>query len=830
MALHKSFKLPESRPHYPPPRDFQTKHIKIDLNVDFEKKSIAGSCTIDLEPVRHGLDKVVLDAGEFDVRACEVDGSPAEFEYDNSRLSIALRPGSGARRVSVQYSATPREGLYFPVPDAEHPDKEAQAWTHTEPESAHYWFPCHDHPSDKATSELIITVPKGLRVISNGRLISQEDSGGTTTFHWREDVPHSTYLTSFVAGKFGEITQESDGILLRYNFPESKRKDVLRYFGETPQVIRVLGELTGMKYPYEKYDQTTVEDFIAGGEENINATTLAMNYYPEEGSEEDFSPSYAVAFNNHVNLVAHEAAHQWFGDLVTCSDWCHIWINEAFATYLQSLYLERTKGADEMRWQMRSREAEYFDEDEGQYRRAIVDRNYVWPHDIFDHPTYRKGASMLHELRYLMGDEPFFRGVAEFLRTYAKGCADTDDFRKSMERTSGLPLEEFIEQAFLKPGYPEYSVEYSWEEGSRAATLRVKQTQDTSDGTPVFRLPCDVVFYVEGKRRKFRAVLDSADQTLVFYLDSKPSVVEFDPERWLLKKVKFDKSIELLQNQLEQSQDAYSRAEAATALGKTVSDRAVAALKAAARREQFWDVQSCAIRGLGEIGSDGALGALLEAGLPKNRRVRRSFAKALGAFKDERSRKVLLELLERDESSFVRCEAALSLAKAWPDGALPSLRKAMSVHSPNETLGEACLEAMGKLKDPEAKKVIDENLAYGKPTRVRIGALKGIKARGRIDDDEFPVLKDILEHDKEFRVRQFLLSAVVKELADSRFVAPLEGISKHERNYGLRRSALEAYYDLSGGAERSTALAKLRGELDELREENRKLHRAQVQA
>ena len=517
-----------------------------------------------------------------------------------------------------------------------------------------------------------------------------------------------------------------------------------------------------------------------------------------------------------MNLVAHEAAHQWFGDLVTCSDWCHAWINEAFATYLQSLYVERTRGADEMRWGMRARESEYFEEDEGQYRRAIVERCYVWPHDVFDHTTYRKGAAMLHELRYILGDEAFFKGISAFLKAYTGGCADTDDFRKSMERTSGVPLEEFITQAFLRPGYPELKVEYTRDEGEKTATIRMKQTQDTSDGAPVFKLPCDVVFYAGGERRKFKVMLDSAEQTLVFSLEARPDVVEIDPERWLLKKIKFDKGIELLRNQLALSQDAFSRAEAAAALGKTASDRAVPALKAAAVKEQFWDVQSCALKALGEIGSEAALSALLEVGLPDNRRARRGLAKALGSFKDPEARDVLVGLLEGDESPYVRCEAALSLAKAWPEGAFPHLKAAMAVHSPNETLAEACLEAMGKLKDPGVKGIVAESLAYGKPTRVRIGALKAIKARGRIEADELPVVREILLQDKEFRVRQYVAATLIRDLGDARLADTLEGLSRKDRNGGIRRSALETYHELAGGVGGPTPLARLRVEVEGL--------------
>ena len=820
---HKSFHLPESKPHYAPPREFRTLHRKIELSVDFQKKSISGYCTLDIEPIRQGLGAVHIDARELDVTACAVDGASVDFEYDNAVLTVPLREESGVRSIRIEYSATPKEGLYFTAPDAEHPEKEVQAWTYSEPESARFWFPCHDHPSDKSSSEVVIRVPKGFRVISNGRLISEREEGGSAIFHWREDTPHSSYLTSFVVGKFSRITQEIHGVKLHYNFPESKRADVLRYFGETPRIIETLEELTGMKYPYEKYDQTTVQDFVAGGEENLNATTLAMTYYPEAGTEEDFQPMYSNPFSSAVNLVAHEAAHQWYGDWVTCTDWCHAWINEAWATYLQSLYTERSRGVDQMRWEMRAREVEYLEEDETKYRRPIVDREYVWPHDVFDHTTYRKGAAMLHELRYIVGDQAFFRGTGEFLKKYAKACGDTDDMRKTMEAVSGLQLEEFFEQAFLKPGYPEFRIEYAWDDVAKTATLHVKQEQDTSDGTPIFKLPCDIVFYVQGARKKFRAMLGPPEQSLVFSLEAKPSVVEFDPERWLLKKVKFEKTFDLLGNQLGQSEDAWSRAEAASALGKTASDQAVTSLMSAAKKEQFWDVRACALRGLGEIGSEKALAALLEVGIPSDRRVRRALTKALGNFKDERARKILVGFLEADESPYVRCEAALSLGKAWPEGALPHLKKAMGVHSPNETLAEACLEAMGKSKDEEVKQIVDGSLAYGKPTRVRVGALKAIKARGRIADDELLLLKDMLLRDKEYRVRLYLVSVLLRELADGRFVDALAEVARGDRNGSVRREALEVFYELSRQAEQTAAIAALRAEVEGLKEENKKL-------
>jgi aminopeptidase N len=823
-VAHKSFRLPESRPHYIPGKDFHTTHVQIELALDFAKRSISGACTLTLEPIKSGLGQVRLDARELEIGRVSVDGIPTEYDYDDLVLDVKLPPSADGRRtIRVEYAATPRDGVYFTGPDKEHPEKEVQAWSHSEAEAARYWYPCFDHPSEKSTSELVITVPRGFRVISNGKLLSMKDAGESSVFHWKEDIPHSSYLTSFVAGKFGEMTQEADGVKLHYYFPESKRADVLRYFGETPKMIEVFGELTGVKYPYEKYDQTTVEDFIIGGMENINATTLSTSYYADAGSEEDFQTSYSSPHVNAVDLVAHELAHQWFGDLVTCLDWSHAWLNEGFATYFQALYVEKSRGADQMRWDLSSRVQEYFEEDETEYRRPIVEKAYVWPDDLFDKHLYPKGASMLHELRFVMGDEAFFKGIKSYLKSFSYSNADTHDLLKSMVSSSGLPLEEFFEQSFFKSGHPEFEVTYSWEEEKRTATLHVKQGQNTEDGTPIFKLPCDIVFYVNGKRLDFVVPLDSREQTLTFRLPSKPSVVEFDPQRWLLKKIRFDKSIDLLLNQLESSSDAWSRAEAAKGLGKMKSNKAIAGLRAAAIREQFWHVRAAALEALGEIATEEALKALEDVGMPENRWVRRALAKALGEFRQETAGRLLIGLLKKDESPYVRCEAALALGKSWPEGALPHLKEAMKVHSPNETLAEACLDAMGKLTEEEVKSIIRERVLYGNPTRVRIGALKAIRGRGFILDEEVPRLKDIMLHDKELRVRLYVVNQLVRSLGDRRFIGEVRESSKIDQDLRVRRKALETYYELVGSAEHSATLSRLRSEVEGLREDNRRL-------
>jgi aminopeptidase N len=395
-----------------------------------------------------------------------------------------------------------------------------------------------------------------------------------------------------------------------------------------------------------------------------------------------------------------------------------------------------------------------------------------------------------------------------------------------MERVSGRSLEEFFEQSFHKAGFPEFEVEYAWDEALKTASLRIRQTQKLEMQTPIFKLPCDLVMYVNGTRMKKTVLLDSGDQTFSFSLTSKPTIIEFDPEHWLLKKVRFKRSLELLVNQLEGSGDASSRSEAARSLGETKANAAVDALSRAAKKEQFWDVNASALRALGEIGTSEALSALLEVGMPADRRTRRALVEALGNFKDEGARSRLVTFLQTDRSPYVRCEAALSLAKAWPEGAFQHLVEAMKVHTTNETLAEACLDAMGKLKDAGIAGVIRENVAYGKPLRVRIGALKAIKNRGRLLDDEFPMIKEMLLKDKEFRVREYIVAKLIPSLGDTRFLDTLKEASVIDQDPRIRRKALEIFHSQSEAAEASTMVTRLRDEVEQLKDQLKRIPQA----
>ena len=826
----KSFHVPGSSKHYPPVMEYHTEHIKLQLKIDPEAQTIQGSCSLKIGISGATHPRVFhFDASGMQVEKVEVDGKNSLFDYDGEVLTVkpdaAFQP-SASPEVTVWYSAKPKSGVFFVHPEKEYPSKPVQAWTQFEAEGARHCFPCRDFPDYKSTSEMILTVPDGLQMLSNGRLVSQESRDGWTTYHWRENVPHSVYLNSFAVGKFLEISDTAEGVPLQYLFPAEKKEDAMRYFGLTPDMVKTFDEIIGVKYPFEKYSQVAVHDFIYGGMENIGATTLTDTRFPDARSEEDYAARYTRPDRTHIELVSHELAHMWFGDLVTTREWANAWLNEGFATYFEALYHERRFGMDDLREDLRAKASGYFEEDEGRYRRPIVENDYIYADDLFDTFLYEKAAWMLHQLRYIVGDEVFFRGVNQYVTRFRYKNVDTHDFMRVMEEVSDRSLQEYFTQSFYQTGHPEFEVEYSWEEGIHAAHISLKQAQSTGDGTttPVFSLPCDLVFYTAGRGRvKKRVWVTKAEESHHFELDSEPTIVEFDPEEWLLKKVRFKKSHSLLKNQLASSEDASSRRRAAEDLASFKTAETIALLKQAASKEQHWTVRSEALRSIGKIGGSEALEVLLEMVNVRHRRVRRAAVAALGEFKgEERVQQALKKVLFNDESPYVQCEAALSLGKIGAGDAIQTLTQAMKLPSPEHEVTEASLEALGYLRNKDARELIRANLPYGLPTRVRVGSLKGYIRLGSLEDEDVRLLKEIALKDKDFVVRDQLLETVA-EIGDKRFIETLKRVAEQDTDNRNRRRAVELLVDLSHGADVGGTVSSLRQDVENLRSQNQEL-------
>ena len=377
-------------------RQFDAIHYNIGLRFDRKRNKVFGDTRLTLRPLSKPISYVQLDARniDFDSITDYETGKPLKYRYNRRKVRIILNETLQLSReitIRFRYSARPRKGIYF-IPASKDGDKvlrSTQIWTQGEAEETHHWLPSYDFPDDKATTEQIINVEKEEDVIGNGRLLSNRlEEDGTRTFHFKMDVPHSIYLSSFVVGRFLKIEDRYRDIPLGYYIYPGGREVALKAFGKTKEMMRVFEDLTGVDYPFSKYDQTVVAGFPFGGMENITATTYADSEINMAGH----SGSAIVQ-----DLVSHELAHSWFGNLVTCRNWAELWTNESFASFMEAAYREKTNGRKDYLRKIRADTSEYlaYNAATDAARHGLFNTSADPENDLtmFDPVTYNKGSA-----------------------------------------------------------------------------------------------------------------------------------------------------------------------------------------------------------------------------------------------------------------------------------------------------------------------------------------------------------------------------------------------------------------------------------------------------
>jgi len=468
-----------------------------------------------------------------------------------------------------------------------------QVWTQGQDEDSRYWFPCFDSPHEKATSEVKVTVPAAMFALSNGSLISDQTTGGKRTLHWRLDVPHSCYLIMLAVGDFAAVETKWRDVPVVYYVARGSEAAAERTLARTPQMLELFSQRFGVAYPYPRYSQVFVADFIFGGMENTSATTLTDTVLLDERAAIDYDIDA---------LVSHELAHQWFGDLVTCRDWGEGWLNEGFATYAEYLWREHHEGRDAADLELEEWADAYFGEDAGRYRRTIATKLYDEPIDVFDHHLYEKGGRVLHMLRAVLGDDAFWKTLGHYLGKHRHGLVESRDLARAVEDATGKVVDWFFSQWVIDgAGHPELEVSVKWDPETSLATVTVDQMQKVDARTPVFRLPTKMRFRIGEK--DVDVPLEIVDPKHVFQLrlDGEPSQAIFDPGHVLLAARKIDKPEPLWISELAGATLAIDRAAAAQALAKRGGPAAEHGLATALEKDKFWAVRGSAALGLGTI-------------------------------------------------------------------------------------------------------------------------------------------------------------------------------------------------------------------------------------
>jgi aminopeptidase N len=579
-------------------------HYEVKLTFDLDGKVFTGQNRITLTPFIDTLPGIELDAEEIIIEAATgPNGEELSFLQTDTSVVIDL-PSPVVHGDTVALTLTyrgenPQEGFFFDEATEDHPQMvSTDSW----PNEAHHWIPLFDYPNDKVTHDLIVTVPAGNKVLSNGRLVetSHDESAQTSTWHWAQELPHSTYLMMLAIGPFAVIEDSLGDLPISYwVYPEAE-DDARRIFEKTPRMIAFYNDLFGYPYPWAKYDQVTTPH-VGGGAEATSATILGDGVLHHRGNEEDYTWE---------RIIAHEIAHQWWGDLITLREWSHTWMNESFGTYSDYLWTRHERGEEVGAWDLLGKKNQYLREANNRYIRPIVFDRYNEPGDNFDSHTYPKGACILHQLRYLLGDEPFFRTLSTFLHSYAFQAVDTYDFMRTVKEVTGQNMDWFFQQYLFLPGHPVFQVSSEWDAETKEIRLDVAQRQSREHGVPIYRTPLRVGIVTASEERVEEVWLTKEEESFVFLSEEEPLLVRFDEGNWLLKEWTYEKSVEELLFQARED-DVIGREWAVRELAAHVTDPRVGpTLVEIASGDTFWAVRAAALEVLRSEGGSGELDRL----------------------------------------------------------------------------------------------------------------------------------------------------------------------------------------------------------------------------
>ncbi|HIK28550.1 MAG: M1 family metallopeptidase [Oscillatoriaceae bacterium SKW80] len=849
---HKSFELPGARPHYNPDRPGQVEHIFLDLVLDIPKKTLYGTCTISLTPVRNGIERLTLDAVNLNIKSVKVGEIQQNFEYDGEKLYLQLaQPTETGKliKLAIAYSVeNPQRGIYFIAPDKYYPNKPVQVWTQGEDEDSRFWFPCFDYPGQLATSEIRVRVPKQFLAISNGELLSTEEIDNEKIYHWLQKQVHPTYLMTLAVGDFAEIQDEWRGKPVTYYVEKNRVADVHRSMGKTPAMIEFFSQKYGYPYPFPKYAQVCVEDFIFGGMENTSTTLLTERCLLDERA--------ALDNRSTETLVAHELAHQWFGDLIVIKHWAHAWLKEGMASYAEVMWTEHEYGSQEAAYYRLKEARNYFDEDSTRYRRPIVTHIYREPIELYDRHLYEKGACVYHMIRAELGEEMFFRAIHTFVQDNAHKTVETIDLLRAIEKATGRNLTFLFDQYVYRGGHPEYKVSYSWDSDNQLAKVTVTQThvKESENGSAprkeLFDLKVPIGFgYVSPtsgetnsttslQLKTFTVRIHEREQSFYFPLEEKPQFVSFDVGNHLLKKVTLEYPMPELKAQLQYDPDPLSRIYAAEALAKKGGLEAVKALSNALKNDNFWGVRLEVAKQLAEVKLDQAFEALLVGLSDADANVRAAVVESLAKIKTIESYQAIAAIVAKGDPSYyveaAACRAVGTLAAAQPEsqfelGKTISLLKSVLEERAgwNEVVRSGAIAGLSQLKtSPEALEIILQYTLPGVPQPLRLAS---IRALGTISTAQSPanlerILARLGELSREtFFLTQMSVVSALGQMETPKAIDILQALAEQTPDGRVRRVAEEAIQKVQKNIGSDKAVKKLREELEQLKKENQEL-------
>lgn len=583
---------------YPPDRLFDYLHMKLVMSIpDMSRSAFDAVSTLTMTPIGTSRSVVTLDAGPgLTFSSVTMNGVPASFDHDKDQEKLAIRfaapldlaqTGTLILTYTAEKPGGGGKGLTWSRDNPRTPEEDFMFHSQGQPETNHLWFPCHDFPHEKLTTEIIVTVPKGYDALSNGRLVEMKKfPDGRVKLHWLQDKPHPNYLVSLIVSKFDVVNvggpdTARPGLWMPVYGPLGSGERIRDSFKNTAAMVALCEKLFDEPYPWDKYAQSIARDFSAGAMENTSAST--------------FAPFAATGRGSFLEaIIMHELAHQWMGDLVTYKSWEHTWLGEGWANYSEALWAEYEDGYDKPNQSayqqavLAKRRSETGGEGRWYPRfPGMASNRYNEPDDIFGRVgrdwVYDKGGFVIHMLRMRLGDEIFWKGVALFIDRYKFANAETDDFRRALEDASGQSLERFFDQWVRRPGFANVSLDYEWNEADKTLRIVVEQTQRIDADNPAFAftLPLDLKMSAEGEPVRWESVdipVDTTRTEATFALEQKPVSISVDPFLTILMKSRVRQPLAAWLDVLHHGRTLASKWNAVEALGESDEPEARAAL------------------------------------------------------------------------------------------------------------------------------------------------------------------------------------------------------------------------------------------------------------
>ncbi len=797
---------------YAPDRNCDHEHMRLHITIaDMNTPKASCRMWLRVRPIAKPMELTTLDARGMKISNVTCEGHTVSFDHDGRVLTIRLSPAAPVGEpveLLVNYSLdNPARGLIWTPESDRYPGRAPQIHTQGQTDTNSFWFPCHDSPDEKLTTEIVANVPAGYTVSSNGVLKEHASAmisvGGplgeprlmpAEAWHFVQDKPHAPYLVSLVVGKFDVVDVGDASLPMPVYVPPGRGADGKKSYANTPRMIRSFGDRLGEPYPWDKYAQVVVWNFEAGGMENTSATSMHDNAVISDEAREDYDLD---------GLIAHELGHQWFGDLTTCNTWDHIWLNEGFATYMSDLWFEERDGRDRYDEQVRDHMDGVLNSDKGVAPVSHPMTSNVWDaaFENFRRPgnPYPKGAAILHMLRRELGDSVFFGSLHDYLEQRKFTTVQTWMLRQAFERRSGKQLERFFEQWTTRPGTPTVSVSWTYDPQRKKLRFTTAQTQtvDADNPTFEFRLPI-FIKNSAGPDVMIEPFLFAKSDTFEVDLEGPPKFVAVDPDQHVLARYEVAQDPAMWLAQAQGGTTLPARIAAVRALAASHESAASEFLRrlAANPEEPRW-LREESVKSLGKRGDATDVRGLVSSARDKWE-VRLAVTDALVTLAQSDKWKTdasLREFVSRtlaaraasDESLRVRCASVRGIGTLNLTEHEHLVREALEVSSQSDDMRQAGLTALTAMRTPDA---MDTMIAYaqeGWDNRTRglaieqIGKLAGthdgLPAPGDWNRKGVEALKSLLST-KSARPR-FAAADALADTGDASGVAILSEAEKH---------------------------------------------------